>query len=217
MAIAGRITIDPNAQQQIGQLVANIYLSNTETSPHTLLITSAEEQEGKSELSLAMGIELKAMTGEKIIVIEANLKNPTLAKLVGLDNASGLSDLIDEKLSLDDVIRSIGDNLPDIIPAGKREPTTPLPRKERLKSLLDELKGRYKYLIIESPSVNRFPDALLLTSLTDATVLVVDSSQTSRESAGLSIRKLESSGGRVIGIVLNKKEFHLPNWLYKRL
>ncbi len=221
MVSVGEIVVNEKVREYIGQLVTNVYLSNEVPAPDVLAVVSAEEGEGKSEIGLAIGLELKNTFGENVIIVEGNVRRPGIANIVGIENVNGFIELVSGNVSFEEAIKSLGEDKPDIIVAGEadkiEEGKGKLLNKNTIKKIIDELKERYKYIIIEAPAINRYPEGQIISSISDGVIVVVGAGKTSRESVALGVKKLEAIGGKVIGLVLNKKEFYLPNWLYKRL
>lgn len=219
--LEGSVAISKKTREYVEQLFMNVYLSPERQAPKTLAIASAESGEGRTSIALSLGIQVRATLSESVLIIEANLRNPGLAKLVGIPKSDpGLSDILSGNLDSDKVIKSLGSGLCDVLPAGKIDDlalSSKLINRQNLQDILNNLAGKYEYIVLETAPLNRFPEAQLIAGLVDGVVLAVKAGSTSRESTSLAMKKIESAGGKIFGIVLNQKQFHLPNWLYKRL
>ncbi len=219
-SVEGTVKINERVHDYIEQLAAEIYFSPNRDKPKVLTVASAEGREGRSSIALALAIQVRLTLSESVVMIEANLRSPSVGKLIGLSREhAGLADLLSGTNNVDSAITSVGKELPDVLPAGNVDGIriSNLINREKWNNLISELKKRYEYLIIETPAINRFPEGQIITGLSDATVIVINAGTTSRESVALAMKKIESAGGHLSGVVLNRKQFHLPNWLYRRL
>ncbi len=218
--IEGTVKINERVNDYIEQLVAEIYFSPHHEKPKILSIASAEANEGRSSLALALSIQVRSTLSESVLLVETNLRSPGIAKLIGLSNEeTGLADVLAGEADLDSAIRSVGKGLPDVLPAGRCDKSViaSLMNRQKLEWLMSELTNRYEYLIAETSPINYFPEGQIVASLSDGVVMAIKAGVTSRESVALASKKIESAGGHLIGAVLNRKQFYLPGWLYKRL
>jgi Mrp family chromosome partitioning ATPase len=113
--------------------------------------------------------------------------------------------------------RASGSNL-WLITAGKvgREPNGSL-NPARLRTRLSELRGDFDHLLIDTPAVHSYADAILLGQMTDGVILVVSSNSTRREPARIAKQSIEAASIPVLGAVLNKRTFPIPEALYRKL
>ena len=88
---------------------------------------------------------------------------------------------------------------------------------QRFDGILAELKKSYRFILIDSPPVIPYMDASIIAPMTDGVVLLIQANLTRSEVVDHSIEKLESVGGKIVGIVLNKRVFHIPKWIYRFL
>jgi capsular exopolysaccharide synthesis family protein len=214
------IEVKEQAKEPVAQLCANLYLNRTDGGPRVLAITSSEEGEGRSSLALALGVELAQTLGEAALVMEANFRNPGLSKLAGLSkDSAGLAEMLAGKAGQDDVITPLGTVGPEILTAGQvtRDDIASLMDRSKVEMTLKSLSARYKYILMEVPPINKYPEALVLSRLADAAVLSIRAGVTGRESVMSAVKRLELLGDKFVGLVLNQKQYPLPGWLYKRL
>jgi len=219
-SIEGMVKINERVNDYIEQLVAEIYFSPHHEKPKTLALASAEANEGRSSLALALSIQIRSTLSESVLMVEANLRSPGIVKLIGLpDDQIGLASVLEGEEDINSAIKSAGKGLPDVLPAGKCDKSivSNLMSREKLGWLISELTNRYEYLIVETSPVNYFPEGQIIAGLSDGVVMAIKSGVTSRESVALAVKKIEAAGGHLLGVVLNRKQFYLPGWLYKRL
>lgn len=169
-----------------------------------LLITSASPAEGKSTFSTNLAVTL-ADAGERTLVIDADLRRPRVDQLFGLDRSVGLTTVLMGRLSLGDAIVAWREGGPDVLTSGELPPNpATVVTSQAFRSVLDSASHRYDAVIVDSPPVLTVADSNLLAPLVDGVVIVVDASKTRRPQLANTVRSIESAGGRILGIVLNK-------------
>jgi capsular exopolysaccharide synthesis family protein len=213
------IVINERVREPVSQLCANLYLGQG-AAPGILAVTSAEAGEGRTSLTLALGLEVASTLGAKTLVIEANFRSPGMGKLAGLSNDSqGLADVLYRNANVESLIHSLGQGAPDVLTAGNIEtgPFSPLVSRDKIENIIRTLAGKYQYVIIETPPINLYPESSVLVSIADGVILTIKAGVTSRETVQLATKKMEIAGAKFLGMVLNRKQYHLPEWLYRRL
>jgi len=183
-----------------------ILLSTAPRPPQALLLTSAQPREGKSctSLNLAMGL---AQRGVPVVIVDADLRRPSIGKGLGFsENGAGLSSLLSGAHSLDEVLRQY-EPLPNlwVLPAGPQPPNpADLLASPTMEKVLQELRGRFEHVVLDSAPLLLVTDATILSRLVDGVVLVVESGVTARRALVRAHRILGSAGGRILGTVVNK-------------
>jgi Mrp family chromosome partitioning ATPase len=213
------LTLNDPAREPAAQLCVNLYAHTTGPGPAKLAITSSNAGEGKSSLALALGLQMVEILNSPVLVVEANLRKPGLGKLVRLPkDAPGFADLLGGA-DADSLICKLGPEAPDILPAGKigADQISRLMNREKVEKAFTDLSRRYPYLVIEAPAVNLYPEAMLILGAADGVILTIKAGVTSRETVSLASKKIEAVHGKFLGLVLNQKQFPLPEWLYRRL
>lgn len=167
----------------------------------TILITSTMSNEGKTTVATKLARNIAAM-GKKVILIDGNLRNPSVHNMSGIDNDFGLTEVIEGSKSSEQVIK-VEDNLA-ILTTGKevQSPTIKLESIE-IKNLINDLKSQYEYVIIDSPTANKTADAKILSSYADGVLLVVRTGVTNIESIKTVKKEFERTNINIIGTVLN--------------
>lgn len=168
-----------------------------------LAVTSSIPEEGKSTVSSNLSFACRQL--ETVLLIDADMRKPTIAKRFGLPAFQpGLANYLAETETLDDCIVHDEQSGIDIMPAGTI-PLNPLEllSSPRVATLLAELRGRYQKIIIDTVPVHAVSDALVLSRLSDAVVMVVKADHTRSGLVQLSLSKLVNAHARVVGVVLN--------------
>ncbi|MEZ5428790.1 MAG: polysaccharide biosynthesis tyrosine autokinase [Pyrinomonadaceae bacterium] len=197
----------PEFLESYMQLGAYLLLSNGGTPPQTVLITSAEEGEGKTLTALNLAASL-AKTKGKILIIDADLRCPRIHKIKNLSNKVGLSTLlalneIDHEAIAQTIQKDPTCNL-DILTSGEHSinPGNLLSSREMAK-LLEKLSGIYSHILIDSPPVLYFADSAIMSTLVDSVIIIVRDGLSGKEFVLKAKNVLQKVGAKIIGVVLN--------------
>jgi capsular exopolysaccharide synthesis family protein len=172
--------------------------------PSTMLITSFQPAEGKSTTAQALAQNF-ARIGARVLLVDADLRNPSLHRAFGIDNFHGLSSYLTGATPLKDIVQPSGTAGLSVIPCGPLPPSpAELLAGGRLATFLTEARADFDVIIVDGPPIMGLADAPILSSETEGTVLVVEAAHTRRGAARAAIRRLQAANGRVLGIVLTK-------------
>ncbi|PIU42198.1 MAG: hypothetical protein COS99_01465 [Candidatus Omnitrophica bacterium CG07_land_8_20_14_0_80_42_15] len=185
-------------------LRTNIKFVCVDKNIKSIVITSVGPKEGKSFISSNLALSI-ANSGEKVILIDADLRRPTIHKYFGIENQKGLSNLLIGDGSLDEfeAADSAFENL-KIIPAG---PIPPNPNEilgtRRMEEILEHLKGTCNIIIIDSPPLLTVSDALILAKKTDGVIFTFFTNKTAKKAGKRAVFLLKNAGINMLGGVLN--------------
>ncbi len=171
---------------------------------NTLFITSSRANEGKTTVSINLA-STYAHAGNKVLLIDADLRNPSLHKVMGTTEENGLTGYLTGETTLDKLAQTSNVQNLDIIPAGKtsHDPAELLSNR-RMQDLLQIATENYDMVIIDGPPILGLADAMILSSMTTLTVLAVDSGNTRTTTVTNALKRLRQSGLTVSGILLNR-------------
>jgi capsular exopolysaccharide synthesis family protein len=171
----------------------------------TLLLTSPSPQDGKSTVTLNLATILADRGKHKVLIIEADLRCPSLSRRLGLRRWEGLSGCLEHGLEPISAVRLIQPMEFYLLPAGKLVANpTELLQSERLTQIVQSMSNRFDWILIDAPPTSPIADTLALKSRADACLLVVRSGKTPREAVEEAIRQFGQAF--VAGIVLNALE-----------
>jgi polysaccharide biosynthesis transport protein len=185
-------------------LRTSLLYSTVNGAPKTLLITSSQASEGKSTTSFAVAMDL-AKVGKRVLLIDVDLRRPSLHGVVGVSNETGLSSVLTHQVHLDAVImQSSIDNLSFIpsgpIPVNPTELlTSPLTRE-----ILHRVSEKFDIVVLDGPPVLGLADAPLLAGMTEGTLFVVESNRGHRGATKGALKRLQTAKANILGIVLTK-------------
>ncbi|ABC64769.1 GumC family protein [Erythrobacter litoralis] len=172
--------------------------------PKSLTVTSTRPAEGKSTTSLALAA-LLARSGKKVILIDGDMRSPSVHHLIGTDNQHGLSNFLSGEDSLDGMVLDVPKYGMSAMSSGPIPPNAAeLLSGDRLTLLLDRLLETYDHVIIDSPPVMGLADAPLIASRVEAAVYVIESHGTKSVQIKTAVGRLRATNARILGAVLTK-------------
>jgi tyrosine-protein kinase Etk/Wzc len=200
------MALDPQdpAAESYRNLRMNLMFMSTEEDPiRTVLFTSPGPGEGKSTTALNFSVML-AQQGQRVLLLDADLRRPTLHKALDVLREPGLTNLLVGDAGLREAIRpSVLPNL-DFLPTGPFPPNpSELLNSKAMKRLLEVLEGKYSHIILDSPPILAVTDSSVLGAHSDGVVVVLRSGETEQKVAERSVDQLRRIGIRVFGAVLN--------------
>ncbi len=191
--------------EAVRTLRTGIMLSGLDSTRKILLVTSSIPGEGKTTLAINQALALGQV--EKTLLIEGDMRRPSIAKSWGLSsNAPGLSELVAETQKFDKCIYQISiKGSVDIIPCGARPPNPlELLSSSRFKEVLDQLSQEYKYIIIDSAPTTLVSDSLVLARHANEILYVIEANTTGLQIIREGLQRLRQIKGTVCHIVLNQ-------------
>jgi succinoglycan biosynthesis transport protein ExoP len=196
-------------------LRTSLLLSNLGSPPKVIMVTSALPQEGKSTTSTNTAIVL-AQKGVRVLLIDADLRRPSIHKILGMGPRSGLSNVLTGSATLEKAITqtSILPNL-FILPAGTPPPNpAELLASSNMRDMLTELRDQFDHIIVDTPPSLSVTDAVVLSQRADAVVLVIRSGQTTKQSLRRARDLLAQVSAKVVGVLLNAVDLSSPDYYY---
>ncbi|MCC7107335.1 MAG: CpsD/CapB family tyrosine-protein kinase [Chloroflexi bacterium] len=183
-------------------LRTNLEFVGLDKPVQTLLVTSAGPRDGKTTVVANLAVVL-ADAGQRVIVIDADLRQPRLHEVFGAQRSPGFSDaLLDERAN--PPLQSGPLPTLRLLSAGTPPPNpAELLASARVSRLLDRLKGEADIVLLDSPPLAAVSDATILATRVDGVLLVVSARRTRRDLAQRAREQLKTAGARVVGAVLN--------------
>ncbi|MDI9217081.1 MULTISPECIES: CpsD/CapB family tyrosine-protein kinase [Clostridium] len=190
------------AAESYRTLRTNIQYSSFDKEYRVIMVTSSEPGEGKSTTAGNLALCL-AQGDKKVILIDCDLRKPSIHKKFKVSNIIGLSDVIIGKEELVAAIHRYNQNLV-ILTSGKIPPNpSEMLSSKAMTTLIEELKNNFDYIILDTPPVQAVTDSQILSTKADGTILVVRAEKTKKDSVENAINLLKKVKANIIGTVLN--------------
>ncbi len=185
-------------------LRTNLLSDEVRAGGRSVVVTSATQGDGTTTTAVNMAITVAA-AGVRVLLVEADLRRPSLARSLNLPGTEGLSAVLRGEVAYTEVVQSWGDVELEVLPAG-RVPTDPseLLGSPTMALLLADLGERYDLVVLDTPAATAVTDAAVLGRQADGVLLVVDSRSSTRAGLETCLDALELAGGAVLGMVLNR-------------
>ncbi len=185
------------------RLGANFGFLNYGKSVHTVVVTSCLPDEGKSTASLNLAVALSQHL--RVVVVDADLRRPSVARLTGLNDGIGLSGVLTGRARVSDVLQDWRRGQLRILTAGRIPPNpAELLDSEPMHQVLAELREQCDLVILDSAPLLPASDAAVLSRSLDGVLVVVDAKRTKRQELHRGLESLTLAGGHVLGLILNK-------------
>jgi len=184
-------------------LRTNIEFSIVGDHGKVILITSSLPREGKTNVVANLGLFL-TYTGNKVLLIDCDLRKPKLHRFFNVTNYVGLSNVIMKKYTLDATIKNIGENL-DILCSGPVPPNSvELLNSDEMKALVANVAQKYDYILIDTPPALQLVDAVVLSPVVNGIVLVIKYASTPVDIIKKTLQNFTKINAKVIGTVISQ-------------
>src|SRR5215471_9291417 len=196
-----------SAAEAYRALRTSVLLSAAGSPPKTLLVTSGQPGEGKTTTVVNTAMSL-AQLGAEVLIIDADLRKPSVHKVFGLDPSQGLSTYLSRNANLDSLIQKPALPHLSVMTSGPIPPNpAELISSDKMKNMLRLLQERYDHILIDSPPLINVTDPVILSTEVDGVVLVVSWGKSTRDIARRVRSELTSVGAKIFGVVLNNVNF----------
>jgi capsular exopolysaccharide synthesis family protein len=181
----------------------NLLFMSPDKPLRTILVTSSSPQDGKTTAAIDLSITM-ADSGNRVLLLDADMRRPRVHRALGLQNGAGLSSLVLGEVRLEDVVQATPVQNLFAVTCGPIPPNpSELLHTEAFAALLRNAATRYDRIIVDSPPVAAVSDALILSTQVDGTVVIAKAGATTRESVRRTLRSLADVNARTLGVVLN--------------
>jgi capsular exopolysaccharide synthesis family protein len=197
-------------------LIGQIEIALPRQSSRVLLASSSLPGEGTTETVVGLGLTLAVVMGNKTAVVDCNAHHPDLHTRFGTQR-EGLNELLHGEIPIEQAL--VNTTVPNlhVMPLGERFDTHAAYGTGDLEKFISDLRERFDYVLIDSAPVGANPESVALCDKVDAVILVVKYGKTRREVVMRSKEIIERAGGRLLGVVFNKRTYPIPNFVYRRL
>lgn len=204
---------DPVAEQY-RTIRTNIQFSGAKEEIKSLVLTSSGSAEGKSTTAANLAI-VYAQQGLKVLLIDGDLRKPTVHYTFRLENHTGLTNVLTKQSTLEQAVQDT--EVPDlyVLTSGPIPPNpAELLASKQMDEILDEMKKQFDIVIFDTPPILAVADAQILANQVDASILIVSSVKTEKDAALKAKELLIQAKSKLLGAVLNNRKIEKGNYYY---
>lgn len=185
-------------------LRTNVQFTSVDSHIKKIMFTSAGPGEGKTTTVANLAVSM-AQAGKRVLIVDADLRNPIQHKLFGLDNRQGLSITLQQDQDFQTFIRETSVFGVMVLTGGPIPPNpAELIGSERMKCLIEEASEQFDIVLIDTPPIIAVTDAAIIARQVDGVILVIASGEVKKEYAQRAKELLDKVGAKILGAVLNK-------------
>ncbi|MBN2323613.1 MAG: hypothetical protein JXQ30_07760 [Spirochaetes bacterium] len=212
--------IDQQVRECFENIKNQVFLSmktikkSSAKAPYVLAVTSCHRGEGVSTVATGLAYTIALYEGENVLLVDSNRHHPDVDNVAGVNRPAGLYEM---------TVKPQG-------PGNSTERTTGFFSDRNMDDYLSQIKGsdkidkllpsieklNYKIIVLDLPSINEGVASVKTASAADGMILVIESEKVRREVVSHAKAKLEQSGANIFGVVLNKRRYYIPQWMYRR-
>ncbi|WP_269929187.1 polysaccharide biosynthesis tyrosine autokinase [Kocuria massiliensis] len=193
---------DHQSEESLRQLRTNLRFVSVDQPPRSIIVTSPNPGEGKSTVTASLAHAF-AKAGQPTVLIDADLRRPTIAKIFGIDNGVGLSQILSGQVGIEDAIQRFRESELYVIPAGRIPPNpSELLGSAKMRKLVEELSQEY-LVLIDVPPLLPVTDGSLLSTGVDGAILVTKVGATRKDQTEGAMSMINKVKGTVLGTVMN--------------
>ena len=209
-------TTNRHVTENFRSMLSYLKINDQTKNSNVFLLTSTVPSEGKSFISSNLALSF-ASNGEKVLLLDGDLRLPNVAKSLQLENESGVLDYIQGEGTFDSyIVKEVYPNL-DVLPSGgKAKNPTAILNDNKFESMLLQLRDRYDKIIIDSPPLAAVSDSLNIVPLVDAVIYIIKYDSVKKSLANSCIRRLWESKTPLLGAVLNNVSLGLSHYYYSQ-
>jgi polysaccharide chain length determinant protein (PEP-CTERM system associated) len=201
------------AAEQYRVVCAKLNKISKDQGPRVIAVMSSVKNEGKTLTSINLSASLAKDFNRRVLLIEADLKNPSLSRLLGHPMNGGLVNLLSLQTDLDHVGLTYFDDRLTVLPAGKSMgDDLRLLGSDQIREFLDQAKGRYDYVVLDIPPILPLADANVITGMADGLIMVIWAEHTPQHIVQRAIADLDSR--KILGVVLNDVKSYMSHYYY---
>jgi receptor protein-tyrosine kinase len=204
--------------EEVVKMVQRVFRGQGTEATRVVAFSSVDHGCGCSWVCVSAALTLASQTQGSVCVVDGNLRAPSLHRYFNLENRLGLVDAVSHPGLIRDFLQQTSRNVWVMTAGAKAHQASTIPlSSEGLLQRITEMRAEFDHVLIDTPPTNLYADAISMGRFTDGVVLVLQSNATRREAALKVKESFETARIRLLGAVLNKRTFPIPQALYARL
>jgi protein-tyrosine kinase len=209
---------DDVTREESQKLVQSIFLLERESMPRMVVFAGIDSGSGCSSICASAARTLANLKLGSVCLVDGNLRVPSLPDHFGVGNHFGLTDALESENGIREFAKIVGPGNLWLLSAGSMAgESTCLLNSGLAKTRFDELRREFDYVLVDAPSLKRYSDGVALGQMADGMVLILEANETRREAASKVTDTLRASQIKILGAVLNKRTYPIPESLYRFL
>lgn len=214
----GKITSLEKPQSNISEayrtIRTGIEFSNLDKDLKVICMTSSKQNEGKTTVLSNLGVSF-AKIDKKVLLIDADLRNPSISKMFDTSNSQGLMDILLGKRDIQDCIKKTKQENLYILTGGTIPPNpAEVLSSKKMSEFIESIKDEYDYIFIDSPPVGVVSDASIISAYSDGVIFVVGANEVDSNLAKIAKERLDSVKANIVGVILNKFKTNINSEYY---
>ena len=208
----------PDTRRVFASIYNNVLLTNDVTPIKNLLVCAADVGEGATTVAVGLALAAAEQQTGPVLLIDGNSRQPAILKAFGQEDLYGLGEIMAGKMEAQCAISATTAPNLRVMGAGAAQPNyvTKL-ESPNFQNFLQKLSALYALVLVDGPAVNTCPESVLFASQVDRVFLVVHAGETRVPVVEAALSKLAANGCDKVELVLNRRIFPIPQWIYKKL
>ena len=198
-------------------LRTSVLLSSAGRAPRTLVVTSCVPSEGKTTTTINLAVTV-AQTGARVLVIDGDMRRPSVHAAFGIENKRGLSNILSSDMTEAEMLNLVQKEKDSGLYLMTSGPVPPNPAEligsDQMRKVVQAFGTTFDHILIDTPPIASFTDGVLLASMSDGVILVIHANECSRKVVQRSRQALLDVGAKVLGVVLNRVNLRSPDYYY---
>jgi protein-tyrosine kinase len=200
------------------KLKANLLVRYPDAALKSIVFAGLREGDGASTTAVNFASAMARDCGLKVLLVDANMRTPSLHETFKIDRSPGLSDLLRNDRDMLPKVVNTGPRSPYVLPCGRHiSGPGAVFESPRFAEFLKKGTQRFDYVILDAPPALKYSETSIIGAKADGVILVLSAGTTRERVAVRAKRELQETGAKIVGMVLNRRKFHIPDWLYARL
>lgn len=181
-----------------------------------VMVSSSVLGEGTTDIVVGLGLTIANEVGKKTLILDCNMHHPEVHLRFGQPDL-GLGEVLTGRVGVEQAMSNTV--VPNLwtMSLGRGVASLATFGEERLKTLISELRSNFEYVLIDAAPVGSYPECVVLSNKVDGVILVVKYGGTRREIVKRAKETITRADGRVLGVILNRRKFPIPEFLYRRM
>ncbi|MBI4698797.1 MAG: hypothetical protein HY758_07820 [Nitrospirae bacterium] len=207
--------LPPDYVKSYQNLSEQMYLMVKDKSIKSFLVTDIEGSRETPAIIANIGLYLSGKQGHKVLIIDANFRTPLLSQLLHVADNSGLSDVIEGKVTFEDAVHDLGSNLYVLSSGNTEYNPVILLESSHIADIVNKSREKFEIIIITCADLRGFKDSAVLSSVVDGIIILIDEGKTHRMVAINAIAPMTNKKANIIGAILNNRTYVIPGIIYK--